>query len=83
MITDLDDYKHDPAKEHNSYRLVKAWAECTSPILRVTGEDGDWPEHGAVRHYVDDIWLYVDDVDGYKLIPESDVKNMADWLVHD
>ena len=72
---DLDEYKSD-------HDLSDLWNTLGSPILLVRYEDNENIEQAMVRHVHGDIWLYVDELNGYDLI-EEDCLATADLVPQD
>lgn len=62
-------------KNTNSEQYI--WDACNSPIYRVVDEEGNNMADAQIRHLTGKYWLYVDDTDGYQVLPESDVESLV------
>jgi hypothetical protein len=53
------------------------WDACTGPIYRIVDEEGNNGADAQIRHLTGKYWLAVDDMDGYQILPESDVEGLS------
>jgi hypothetical protein len=67
----------DEKESHNGESPRRLWEACDSPVYRVVNEEGNNVADARLRHLYGDYWLYVDDMDGYDILPESDVESFC------
>jgi len=53
--------------------LGVAWDALTSPVYAVYDERGHRCPETFARRLTSDLWLYVDEVDGFRVVPERDL----------
>lgn len=56
--------------------LADVWEVLDTPVYCVVDEDGVNVAGGKIRRLDRRAWLYVDDTDGYSVMPEADVANL-------
>ena len=69
---DSVDLGEENQSKHSALRA--AWGMCDSPIFLVIDERGINLESGCVRHLAGDVFIYCDDVDGFKLLTRAEVE---------
>lgn len=51
--------------------LASVWGAIDSPIYRVIDEEGVNVGQARIRRLTADLWLYVDDMDGYEILDDG------------
>lgn len=57
--------------DDSKVNLAPVWAAIDSPIYRVIDEDGVNVSQARIRRLTADLWLYVDDIDGYEILDDG------------
>lgn len=58
------------------YELSDLWDQLDSVRYKVLDDAGVNVDNASVRHFSGDMWLYVDDVDGYELLEENELEGL-------
>ncbi len=58
------------------YELSDLWDQLDSVRYKVLDDAGVNVDNASVRHFTADMWLYVDDVDGYELLEENELDGL-------
>jgi len=74
MTTTTSDLGREAQNRGCNFHAI--WEQCCSPIFRVVTEEGENTGDAQIRHFLGRHWLYVDDVDGYEIMDESEASNL-------